>query len=201
MHRVDGKGRGLRKTLTDARTYIRNSGEASDSIALELGSKFGGGRSSGAKPSRKKRKTKVHIQTWKVVPVCLQKPDENTVPKMGSLSKLCRIGLGSKWFTVDDRLEIELHLSAEELHLLILCLYPQLKGIPYEFCKAAGPGNTVIVPILIPEERKRPRQGKPFHPYFSSSVLREKVGRKGKLYIRPLKNIQTSRSLSDVEVS
>lgn len=39
--------------------------------------------------------------------------------KTGFLSEPCRIGLGLKWFTVDDRLVIELHLSAEEL---ILCL-------------------------------------------------------------------------------
>ncbi len=87
------------------------------------------------------------------------------------------MGLGSKWFTAEDRLEIADYLSAEELHFLIVCLYPQLKGKPYEFCKAA-PVTVSFSPL---KSVMRARRGKTFHPFFSVNQLREQVG---KVYIR-----------------
>ncbi len=157
--------------LGQARQYIRQSNTGEASFADELGSRF-------SFFGRNRKKTK--IKMWKVVPVCLRDPRDSTVPKRGSLGQLCRMGLGSKWFTAEDRLEIPDYLSAEELHFLIVCLKP------YEFCKAAGPGNSVsvIFTLKISDERKKPRRGKTFHPFFSVNQLREQVGRKGKVYIR-----------------
>ncbi len=67
---------------------------------------------------------KTKIKLWKVVPVCLRDPRDSV--KRGTLGQLCEMGLGSKWFTSEDRLEIADYLSAEELHFLIVCLYPSL---------------------------------------------------------------------------
>ena len=134
--------------------------------------------------------------------MCLQNACEMNVPKKGVLDRLCHIGLGSKYFTSNEKLGLELYLSPEELYFVILCLYPQLKGIPYEFCKAAGPGNSVLVPLTISDECRRPSRGQPFRPYFSSDELTQMVERKGKLYIRPLDTISASNcpTLTEIEV-
>ncbi len=79
--------------------------------------------------------------SWKVVPCCLQSPDSTTVPTKGLMDQLVKIGLGIRWFSSDDKLDIDLYLTEGELHFLFICLFPV---IPYEICKATGPGNTVI---------------------------------------------------------
>ena len=86
---------------------------------------------------------------WKVVQRVLSGPNIHSLPKRGPLDRLCKCGLGTLWFTKDDPLSIGTYLTPDELHYLFLCLYPILAGIPYEFCKAAGPGNTVIVALDI----------------------------------------------------
>ena len=190
----------LSLALGQARCYVRQSsasGSSHPSFADELGSRFSSSSAFGSK----RKKTKV--QVWKVIPVSLQNPRESSVPKRGVLGRLCRMGLGSKWFTADETLEIEAYLSADEVHFLIVCLYPQLKRIPYEFCKAAGPGNSVVVALNISDDRRKPRRGRTFHPFFSANQLKQMVGRKGKLYLRPLEAIPSSTCpfLSEIEVS
>ena len=85
----------------------------------------------------------------------------------------------------------------------MLCLFPQLKCIPYEFWKATGPGNCVVVPVSISDSRKKPRRGRPFHSFFSADLLKEMIGRRGKLYIRPVESIQSELCpyLTETEVS
>ena len=65
---------------------------------------------------------------------------------------LCKLGLGSKWFTNDDRLVVNLDTSAEEFHFLLTCLFPPIRGVPYEICKVTGPGNCVVVPLAINDD-------------------------------------------------
>ena len=100
------------------------------------------------------------------------------------------------------KLTIPMCLTADEVHFLIVCLYPQLQSIPYELCKATGPGHCVLVPLAVEDETKKPRRGSPFTPYFSCVKLKELIGRKGKLYIRPLEAIQDNKcpSLTEIEV-
>ncbi len=61
-----------------------------------------------------------------------------TIPTKGTMEQLCKIGLGTRWFTSQDELAIETYLSAEEVHFLFLCLYPPLKNILYELWKKTG---------------------------------------------------------------
>lgn len=108
----------------------------------------------------KKRK----IEQWKFVPVCLQSPLTDRVPTKGVLGSLCKIGLGSKWFSNDDKLAVNVDTSAEEFHFLLTCLFPPIQRVPYEICKAIGPGNCVVIPLPITDESMRPQRGKPFDP-------------------------------------
>ena len=90
------------------------------------------------------------------------------------------------WFDKDCALQLPTCLTPDELHFLIVCLYPLLKELPYEFCKATGPGNTVIISLQIEDYRMKPSASSPFIPYFTPDRLKSYIGRKGKLYIRPL---------------
>ncbi len=128
---------------------------------------------------------------WKIVPCCLAGPSTHQVPSKIELDYLCRDGLGTLWFTRDeDPLELDF-VNAEELHFLILCLYPMMAGIPYQFCRAAGLGNKVIVPLHVNDTSYSPEMEsvRPFKPYFTVKMLKEAVGRKGRLYIRPLSTL------------
>ena len=77
------------------------------------------------------------------------------------------------------------------------------KGTLDTLCKATGPGNSVLIPLEIDNEGLRPKKGIPFHPAFSVSQLRMLIGRKGKVYIRPLEEIAVDNypRLSDQEVT
>ena len=92
--------------------------------------------------------------------------------------------------------------TAEEFHFALQCLFPLIRGIPYEFCKAMGPGNVVLVPLTMSDERMKPRRNQPFRPFFSVRELKEAIGRKGKLYIRPLQLIAFGKCprLTDHEI-
>ena len=70
-----------------------------------------------------------------------------------------------------------------------MCLFPPLRDIPYEICKGTGPGNSVLISLPIDDESLRPRKGLPFQPVFSVSQLKDLIGLKGKLYIRPVEEI------------
>ena len=102
------------------------------------------------------------------------------------------------------RLEVNADATAEEFHFTLHCRFPPLRSIPYEFCKATGPGNVVLVPLLISNEGLRPKRNQPFHPFFSARELKEGIGQEGKikLYIRPLQLIayESCPQLIDHEV-
>ena len=103
----------------------------------------------GRSDSTKKKAPKKAPSSWKVVPCCLAGPSSCQVPNKIELDDLCRDGLGTLWFTRDENpLELDF-VNAEELHFLILCLYPIMAGIPYQLCRAAGLGNKVIVPLHV----------------------------------------------------
>ena len=147
--------------------------------------------------SNPKRLRKGRATAWKTVPCCLRGPSASQVP---SKTEMGRTGLGSLWFTRDeDPLELEL-ITASELHFLILCLYPMLRSTPYQFCRAAGLGNKVIVPLLIDDSSFLPASERPFKPYFSVQMLKDAVGRKGRLYIRPLLEVKGISRLTQLEV-
>lgn len=155
-------------------------------------------RSSG--PSSNKQKKKTRGATWKTVPCCVRGPSCSHVPYKSELDELCREGLGTLWFSrTEDPLELEL-INAEELHFLILCLYPILKEVPYEFCRAAGVGNKVIVPLNIDDSRYIPDVDRPFQPYFTVLKLKDAVGRKGRLYIRPMTTLGKGSRVSETQV-
>ena len=170
------------------------------SVADEVQSRFPHlGTSSLFAQNRSKR---VKLQQWKVIPVCLDGPHIDRVPTKGVLNDLCRRSLGSKWLTAEDRLEVNADATAEEFHFTLQCLFPPLRSIPYEFCKATGAGNVVLVPLLISNEGLRPKRNQPFHPFCSVRELKEGIGRMGKLYIRLLQLIvyQSCRPSTDHEV-
>ena len=75
---------------------------------------------------------------------------------------------------------------------MIICLYPLLQNISYEFCKAAGPGNNVIIALPVEDKRLKPMAGRNFVPFCTPDELKRFIGRKGKLYIRPLQSIDLS---------
>jgi hypothetical protein len=109
------------------------------------------------------------------------------------------VGLGVLWFTKEDPLELPTYLTPAELHYLVISLYPLIRNIPYEFCKAAGPGNTVIVSLPVEDSRKKPVASGPYIPYFAPDRLKGFIGRKGKLYIRPLRSINIAACVSKSE--
>lgn len=149
---------------------------------------------------QKAKKKRNRATGWKTVPCCLGGPSTSNVPCRTELDSLCREGVGTLWFTKDeDPLELEL-LQPAELHFLIVCLYPMLKSVPYEFCRAAGLGNKVIVPLKINDDMYLPAAELPFRPYFSVNQLKSAVGRRGRLYIRPLLDIDRSVRMSQLEV-
>lgn len=206
-----GRGSSLRLAIHRARRCIRKartererrSNSQSSSFASELAERFPSCRSRRGSSSRAQPKTKKRrIQQWKFIPVCLQSPQTVCVLTKGVLDSLCKIGLGSKWFTTDDKLVVDIDVSAEEFHFMLICLFPPLRDLPYEMCKATGPGNSVVVPLVIDDEGMRPQPGHPFLPFFSVSQLKESIGRKGKLYIRPVNPIprESCRLLTEQEV-
>ena len=88
------------------------------------------------------------------------------VPTKGILDALCKIGLGSKWFNVDDKLAMDVYVSAEKFHFILICLFPPLQHLLYEICKATSPGNSIVVPLALDNESMRPCLGQPFCALF-----------------------------------
>ena len=201
-------GASLKLAINRARRYIKKGRVSREGrfggFAGELAEAFPchsrAGPSRPANVSRPSKKRK--IQKWKFIPVCLQSPLTATVPTKGVLDSLCKLGLGSKWFSGEDKLALGIEVSSEEFHFVVVCLFPPLRNIPYEVCKATGPGHSVLIPLAIDDESLHPRKGLPFRPVFSVSRLKEAIGRKGKLYIRPMEEItfDNCRRLSDHEV-
>lgn len=143
---------------------------------------------------------RARICPWKTVPCCLPSHSVTRVLNRDQLDSLCREGLGTLWFTREvDPLVLEL-LNARELHFLLTTLYPSLKNIPYQFCRAGGPGHQVIVPLSINESDMEPSLDYPFTPYFTVEQLKGLVGRKGCLYLRPLQELPKCTRVSQVEV-
>ena len=166
----------------------------------ELGDRFpflnrGRGKRAGFKENRKKKQGK--RLTWKTIPCCLSGPHMTKVPARDMMDGLCREGLGTLWFSKEQELE---HLDPQEFHFLILCLYPFLKNVPYEICRAGGPGHQVLVALHINDSDKIPKKEQPFIPFFDVGQLKELIGRKGCLYIRPLTTIKGYARMSEVEV-
>ena len=177
----------LNQAIRRARLSLQRQGSSSSDLASELGRRFPFASPSQGEPSRTTKKKR--ISAWKVVPCTLSGPNIHTVPKRGNLDRLCKRGLGTLWFTKEDPLSIPTYLTPEELHFLILCLYPTLSRIPYEFCKAAGPGNSVILSLDIDDSRMKSHKDREFLPFFAPDRLKDAIGRKGRVYIRPLKRI------------
>ena len=124
---------------------------------------------------------------WKTIPCLLSNPGMTRVPSRDQMDRLCRKGLGTLWFDKDvDQLEFPQHYGADEVHFMLICLYPPLANIKYEFCHAGGPSHHMIVPLAIDNDRMIPSLERPFQPYFSVDILKDRIGRKGRLYIRPL---------------
>ncbi len=194
----------LEQAIARARSRIGSCG-AGDAFAHELGQRFPflGPRTSVTGTSTSQGPKRRKLPEWSVTPCCLRGPQTQTsVPSQLAMDELCKVGLGTRWFSREDRLKLPLYLTAEEIHFVMTCLYPKLQNAPYEFCKATGPGNKVIVALPIARISKRPSIHKPFAPYFSVRDLKENIGRKGRLYIRPLQGLDTRQSvrLSAVEV-
>ena len=180
----DELGSRLRAAINMARASIQANGQSP--VATELGRRFNNGGSNSGLPARGTRRRQLRGQTWKVVPCCVTGPTSVRIPTKGPLNELCKRGLGTLWFSASDKLQIDTSLSPEEFHFLLLCLYPMLNDIPYELCKAAGPGHNVIVPLTFEEDTFRPDASRPFSPHFSPDEVKSQVGRKGRLYIRPV---------------
>ena len=114
-------------------------------------------RSRGSMASKRRKNV-----TWRTVPCCLPGPSHCRIPNRAVLDGLCREGMGTLWFTKDEEpLELDM-LSADELHYLIVNLYPMLQNVPYRLCRAGGPGHQVIVPLIIDEPAKIPANDQPF---------------------------------------
>lgn len=169
----------LNDAIRRARLSLRRGG--SQGLASELGSRFPFARSQQMGATTKRKRA-----VWKVVPCALSGPGIMSVPKKGILDRLCKHRMGTLWFTKEDPLQIPTYLTPDELHFMFLCLYPMLSGIPYEFCKATGPGNNVIVPLDIPDTGSRPRRDREFVPFFSPDRVKAAIDRKGRIYVRPL---------------
>ena len=161
-------GASLRLAINRARRYIKRARVSNEGhlggFAGELAESFpchsraGPSRPANvSRPSKKRR-----IQKWKFIPVCLQSPLTATVPTKGVLDSLCKLGLGSKWFSGEDKLALGVEVSSEEFHFVMVCLFPLIRDVPYEVCKATGPGNTVLIPLVIEDESLRPHKGLPF---------------------------------------
>ena len=169
----------LNNAIRRARLTLRRGGP--EGLANELGLRFPFARSQQTGTTAKRKRA-----VWKVVPCALSSPSIMSVPKKGTLDRLCKHRMGTLWFTKEDPLHIPTYLTPDELHYLFLCLYPMLSGIPYEFCKATGPGNNVVVPLDIPDTSSRPRRDREFVPFFSPDRVKAAIGRKGRVYVRPL---------------
>ncbi len=176
----------LRAALLKARRSLNSSRRE---VSAELGTRFPFANqsiqssSSGATrgsmlPSRRANKRK-KLLPWKVMPCCVDGPACSRAPTRGSLDKLCKRGLGVLWFTRDDMLNVPTYLTAEELHFLIIFLYPLLRNEPYEFCKAAGPGNNVIVPLPIEDRRLKPTADHRFVPFCTPDQLKRLLVERG----------------------
>lgn len=129
------------------------------------------------------------VRKWKITPCLLNSPNSTRVPTRDQMDRLCRQGLGTLWFDKDDQLLLSHHYNAEELHFFLTCLYPPLADKSYQLCRAGGPSHHMIVPLAIEEEEMVPSLERQFRPYFTVDMLKDKIGRKGRLYIRPLSAI------------
>ena len=127
---------------------------------------------------------------WKATPCLLNSPNLTRVPTRDQMDQLCRKGLGTLWFDKDDQLQLPHYYNSEELHFVLLCLYPQLVGKKYELCRVGGPSHHLILPLPIDNPEMIPSRESPFRPYFTVDLLKERIGRKGRLYIRPLTPIE-----------
>ncbi len=181
----------LNSIIREARRTVSSTQESS--FMSELGSRFpfaspNQTSSIGARRGMSKRRK---VNPWKVIPCCLASPSCNRVPTRGPLSLLCKKGLGTLWFCNEDRLEVPTYYTAEEVHYVLVTLFPLLRDFPYEFCKATGPGNNVLVPLSRPNssELEAATSVLTHTPVFAADQLKGQIGRKGRLYIRPRQDI------------
>lgn len=58
--------------------------------------------------------------------------------------------------------------------------------VKYGLCRAGGPSHYMTVPLAVDNDEMIPSLDRPFQPYFSVDLLKERIGRKGRLYVRPL---------------
>lgn len=157
-------GASIRLAINWARHYIKGARTSRESreFAGELAERLLPCRPGPSRSPNIRRKKPRKVQQFKFIPVCVRSPLTVTVPTKGVLDHLCKLGLGSKWFCNEDKLPVPVDASAEGMHFVLLCLFPPLMDIPYEICKASGPGNSVIVPLPIDNEALHPRKGAPF---------------------------------------
>ena len=91
-------------------------------------------------------------------------------------------------------------LNARELHYQLITLYPSLNNVHYQLCRAGGPSHQVILPLSISDSAMEPSLDRPFTPYFTVEQLKALIGRKGRLYLRPLQEVARCTRVSQVEV-
>lgn len=130
---------------------------------------------------------------WKVVPCALSSPRTNRIPTIRPLNLLRQVSLDTLWFCSEDRLEIGMYYTPKEVNFIVVTLYPMLKNMWYENFKATGPGNSILDPLTPPPSTSsRARRFSPHAPLFSADQLKNQIGRKGRLYIRPCSSINTA---------
>lgn len=181
------------KVVRHGLSVVNSRRFASASVGRELSSNFpflSQPASSARYALSSRLRSRVGAKQWKTIPCLLNTPSMTRVPTREQMDQLCRKGLGTLWFDKDvDQLPLPQYYGADEVHFVLTCLYPPLVNIKYELCRAGGPSHHTIVPLAVDDEGMIPSLERPFRPYFSVNLLKERIGRKGRLYIRPLTSI------------
>lgn len=184
--------RRLNHVVRHGLSVVNNRRFASASVGRELSSIFPflSQPASSARYASGRSRARANPRKWKTTPCLLNSPSMTRVPTREQMDHLCRKGLGTLWFDKDvDQLHLPLHYDADELHFVLTCIYPSLVDVKYELCRAGGPSHHMIVPLAIDDDEMIPSLDRPFRPYFSVDLLKERIGRKGRLYVRPLTTI------------
>lgn len=127
----------------------------------------------------KKRKT-----YFKHVIGCLPGPEVTLNPSRQEWDKLYSMGLGKMW-RGHSPASIPQTLQEKDLHSLLLSMYPALVSMQYELCKLGGPYNNEVTPL------KERDQTITFSPFWTPERLRQVIGNKAQLIIRPLTAISS----------
>ena len=158
--------------ISMARATLSQSGQSSVSTELR---RWFNNRASSSTGSRRRQ---VKGCTWKVIPCALPGPSMVKVPTKGSLNELCKQGLGTLWFTVNDKLDVRTVMSPDMGVWSVYAPCLKMSQMSHMSCARLQDLDIPWLCLWISRMRLWPESSRPFSPYFSPDEAKKEIASK-----------------------